>query len=123
MIKRTLEINFDRILGSLDHDNPPEGEDMIELDNAISTIHAALSDAARWRALIQCARLRVMGTAGFGSSERAPHADGSRHVGLEMWTVYPLTHWEQAVAEVDRRDAVDLLVQFTDIVQQKATET
>lgn len=57
-------------------------------------------DAARWRALIGCARLRIMGSAGSATDEY-------QHVGLEVWTQHP--------APTEPRD-VARLIAFTDKV-------
>lgn len=58
------------------------------------------ADAANWRALVNCGRLRVIGTGSWGT----PHA----HMGLEMWATFPD---REAVAEEHRR-AVLKLVEF-----------
>lgn len=66
-------------------------------------------DAARWRALMKCRRLRVIGSAGFGSKVvgAGPEADPRdyRHMGVEFWTVYPEREEEkeiQAMNEIAR---------------------
>lgn len=41
-------------------------------------------DAKRWRAFLNCARIRVLGTAGI----REPMPDNYAHIGLEVWTTY-----------------------------------
>lgn len=38
-------------------------------------------DAAKWRALLSCGRMRVIGSAGIGT----PHA----HIGMEFWSEHP----------------------------------
>lgn len=39
-------------------------------------------DAERWRAMVGCARVRVLGSAGIA----APKPDGYAHIGVELWT-------------------------------------
>ena len=51
-------------------------------------------DAARWRALLSSDRLRLLGSAGFGTTSsgqkavdsRIPDPSGYRHFGMEFWT-------------------------------------
>lgn len=63
-------------------------------------------DAARWRALMQCQRLRMLGCAGFKG------LDDYRHLGLEIWTHYGRTE------ELDKRsdEARELLTALADAV-------
>ena len=49
-------------------------------------------DAGRWRAFINCARVRLFGWAGYGSTKGGqvcePDSNGYRHFGGEFWTIY-----------------------------------
>jgi hypothetical protein len=45
---------------------------------------ALVANDARWRAVLNCARLRALGSAGI----EKPNAEGYAHLGLEMWTHY-----------------------------------
>jgi hypothetical protein len=55
-------------------------------------LFAVQADAARWRAFINCARIRLFGWAGYGSTKggqvREPDSNGYRHFGGEFWTIY-----------------------------------
>lgn len=64
-------------------------------------------DAARWRALLTCARIRILGHAGFlpdGQSRKA-HPE-YRHFGAEFWTHHD--------AGNEQSDAADIISQFAD---------
>lgn len=90
-------------------------------------------DALRWRALIGCARIRVVGSAGFGYpaqhgkesyTGRDPDPTGYRHVGIEIWTRYAppsddsekLLEFQRMIAG-ERQGAVDRLEQFTELAR------
>lgn len=49
-------------------------------------------DAARWRAFVNCARVRLFGWAGYGSTKGGRTVDADprhyRHFGAEFWTIY-----------------------------------
>jgi hypothetical protein len=45
-------------------------------------------DARRWRALLECGRIRILGTA-FINDNGKPPADGYAHFGAEFWTTFP----------------------------------
>lgn len=84
---------------------------------ATATVVQALADAARWRALTQCARIRVTGSAGFGTPSGR---EGYRHVGLEIWTQFSApTIALSEMLDQQRADAVAKLVEFTDIVTKE----
>lgn len=63
--------------------------------------HASVRDAARWNALLRCARIRMFGSAGFdpktgerqeyrnSTGEFEKSSDGWVHFGAEFWSVYP----------------------------------
>ncbi len=55
----------------------------------ITDLSSDALDAARWRALLSSARIRVLGSAGFGP-RTSENSDGYRHVGLEIWTQHVL---------------------------------
>lgn len=59
-------------------------------------------DAERWRALIGCARVRLLGSAGLGEQVGTT---GYAHVGVELWT-----HHEAA----SHPEAIERLTQFAD---------
>lgn len=48
-----------------------------------------LEDAERWRALVSCDRIRILGTGGLGKD--------NQHIGLEVWDKYPGTHPDGSV--------------------------
>lgn len=43
--------------------------------------HELETDAGRWRALMSCERIRLLGTGGLGTDHQ--------HIGLEIWDKYP----------------------------------
>lgn len=53
-------------------------------EDTVLNVSALLRDARRWRALVGCARVRMIGCAGFHSSVNNPI--GYRHLGVEMWS-------------------------------------
>lgn len=76
---------------------------------------ALAEDAARWRALLNTARIRLLGAANL---ERDPR--NWVHVGLELWSTYP-GYTEQ---DYDRRPrAVEALVALTDDVMGRERRT
>jgi hypothetical protein len=60
-------------------------------------------DAQRWRALIGCQRIRVLGSAGI----ETPKEDNYAHLGLELWTLHPTND--------DHKLGADWLTRFADI--------
>jgi hypothetical protein len=44
-------------------------------------LHLVFQDAARWRMLLSCERIRVLGSARLGTADP--------HVGLELWANHP----------------------------------
>lgn len=61
-------------------------------------------DALRWRALMSCQRIRVLGSAGLGSTEY-------QHMGLELWTKHMDVDQERHLASVkDLEIFVDTIV-------------
>jgi hypothetical protein len=78
-------------------------------------VRALREDANRWRAFINCARVRLFGWAGYGSTKggqvREPDSNGYRHFGAEFWTIYDapsdsmaqeiLTGFADAAAAID----------------------
>lgn len=48
-------------------------------------IEEVLRDAKRWRALMSCERIRVLGSANLGERDGTKY----QHIGLELWTEYP----------------------------------
>jgi hypothetical protein len=59
-------------------------------------------DAAKWRALVGCARIRVLGTAGV--YEQLP--DGYAHIGLELWTKHPASSTPASIEEFEKFVAI-----------------
>lgn len=73
----------------------PKDDQTDVLSEMISSLKEELRlkslSAARWDALINCARIRVLGSAGLISDTDPygkPHGN-SAHLGLELWTQYP----------------------------------
>jgi hypothetical protein len=80
---------------------------LIERDEQIA---ALAKDAARWRALIGSARVRVLGSAGL-ISELNPYDkpwDGYAHIGLELWT-------RHEAAANEPPDAAEWITKYADI--------
>ncbi len=61
-------------------------------------------DAARWRAFIGSARIRMLGSAGLNGDR-----DGYAHLGLEIWTKHP------GDCTADNKLAREWLIKYTDI--------
>lgn len=86
-----------------------------------------VADAAKWRALVNCARMRVTGSAGFGLPPgefkgQLPGPDGYRHIGLEIWTQYNLRPSSDCeLAAKERAAAIAMLDEFVKIVTAKGT--
>lgn len=58
-------------------------------------------DAARWRAVVGCARVRVLGSAGLHSDTDMygnPHGNNA-HIGLELWTKHDAGSYPEAIAD------------------------
>lgn len=72
--------------------------DDVEFQEALTTHN----DARRWNALLNCARIRVIGSAGF-NSEMPPDY---RHMGIEIWTEHPAK---------TQGDAREQLCEFADV--------
>lgn len=79
------------------------GTSSMECENGIYVLHAEYekvvaecerlrADASRWNAFVNCARIRLFGWAGYGSTKggqvREADANGYRHFGGEFWTIY-----------------------------------
>lgn len=58
-------------------------------------------DAERWRALISCERIRILGTGGLGSD--------SQHLGMEVWDKFP----------VALEDGSEVLTKFVDTIRAR----
>lgn len=89
------------------------GDIVDRIDACIKTTHAdnvsLATDAARWRAFIGSARLRMLGSAGLFDDQ-----DGYAHVGLEAWT----KHEPFDGADKEHATAVDWLTRYTDIAMK-----
>jgi hypothetical protein len=59
-------------------------------------------DAERWRAIIGCARIRTLGSAGIVT----PNEHGYAHIGVELWTHYTAS---------SNPEAIEWLTKFADI--------
>jgi hypothetical protein len=62
-------------------------------------------DARRWRALLNCARIRVLGHAGFQRDQ-----GDYRHIGMEVWTQHSV---------VTTGSAKQLLTEFADAAERE----
>jgi len=58
-------------------------------------------DASRWRALVTCERIRILGTGGLGTEHQ--------HIGLELWDKYPGEH----------PDGAEILTKFVDTIRNR----
>lgn len=67
---------------AIDADRP---ENELSLSQLRAERDAAVRDAARWRATVGCARVRVLGSAGLDQS-----TDPYAHIGIELWTRYDM---------------------------------
>lgn len=65
--------------------------------NSAEELKQLILDAERWRAITSCARIRMMGSAGFGYPAgkhggfpaRPADPTGHRHLGMEFWSHHP----------------------------------
>lgn len=64
--------------------------------------------AKRWRALISCERLRLLGRAGFDNDDKS----GYRHFGMEFWT-----KWDGSTFDNSRE--IDTLEKYTDCLIER----
>ncbi len=67
-----------------------EGSELAEFNiktriELYAKVERLTEDAERWRAIIGCARVRVLGSAGVVE----PKPEGYAHIGVELWTHYP----------------------------------
>jgi hypothetical protein len=67
-----------------------------DLQRAMQPPGSDAEDAARWRALIGCARVRVLGTSGI----YRPNPDGFAHIGVEFWTKHPTPSTSEAIEDL-----------------------
>jgi isochorismate hydrolase len=65
-----------------------------------------IEDAERWRALINCARIRIVGSAGIV----VKNPDGYAHLAIEIWTKH---------LAKSEPDAVKILTEFADMARSK----
>lgn len=65
------------------------------------------ADAERWRALVNCDRIRVLGAAGFDEPDSA-----YKHIGLEIWSSYPV----EKIPSTLLQSGVDKLTKFVDLI-------
>ena len=77
-------------------------------------------DAARWRALIGCGRVRVLGSAGV----RKPSPTGYAHIGVEFWTHHETptdpASIDDLIAFTERAAAGAAQPQIADDIEQRA---
>ena len=70
-------------------------------------------DAARWRAFINCARIRFFGWAGYEDLSPYGKPNGNyRHFGAEFWTIHE-------ASTVDKEKAAEILNGFADATIQQ----
>ncbi len=72
-------------------------------------------DAERWRALMRCARIRTLGSAGMAN----PKDNHYQHLGLELTSLYP-TETDEAAKKLDeeRASSADILTDFADNIRE-----
>lgn len=97
-----------------------------------STIQGAASgdalDAARWRALLGSARIRIIGSAGINQDTNPygePH-NGYAHFGMEIWTKYgtSLSALQKEEMEVGNANGRSVITKYADIaISAIATST
>jgi hypothetical protein len=74
-------------------DEAPQGEAKQQSETMAAKPSVPDIDGQRWRALVGCARIRVLGSAGLVSA----NPDGYAHLGLELWTHHEAGHEGPAV--------------------------
>jgi hypothetical protein len=77
-------------------------------------------DAAKWRALLSCARVRPLGSAGCERDEE--HNADYAHIGFELWTHYNLTPKQSEDAERGRALGQKWLERFIEKAQRVAAK-
>jgi hypothetical protein len=80
---------------------------------ATPTAAADSEDAARWRALVGSARIRILGSAGLhrDTDPNGQPFNGYAHIGLELWTQHGGGH--------SPSDAVDWLTRYVDAARNQ----
>jgi hypothetical protein len=73
-------------------------------------------DAAKWRALLSCARVRPLGSAGL--ERDADHNPDYAHIGFELWTHYDLRPDEIESSERQRAIGKRWLERFVEKVMR-----
>jgi hypothetical protein len=73
-------------------------------------------DAAKWRAMLSCARVRPLGSAGCERDEE--HNPDYAHIGFELWTHYNLKPEWVKEAEQARATGKRWLERFVEKVQR-----
>lgn len=81
-------------------------------------------DAERWRALLNSARIRPLGSAGI----QRPENDNYAHLGLELWTIFGRDYSPELLDKLDQENALgrEWLEKYADIAAiaaQKGGET
>lgn len=79
-----------------------------ELDQLKAENEALRKDAGRWRAFINCARIKFFGWAGYGEKDPYGNSPGNyRHFGGEFWTIHD-------APTADKEKAAEILNGFAD---------
>ncbi len=80
----------------------------IERDQLKAENEALRKDASRWRAFINCARIKFFGWAGYGEKDPYGNSPGNyRHFGGEFWTIHD-------APTADKEKAAEILNGFAD---------
>ena len=79
-----------------------EGETLRrERDTQTAIAERYREDAERWQAVIGCARVRVLGSAGLDPNSTY-YREGYAHIGVELWTQHPAPREEWARQELTK---------------------
>lgn len=81
---------------------------LVELDRLKAENEALRKDASRWRAFINCARIKFFGWAGYVEKDPYGNSPGNyRHFGGEFWTIHD-------APTADKEKAAEILNGFAD---------
>ena len=81
---------------------------LVERDQLKAENEALRKDASRWRAFINCARIKFFGWAGYGEKDPYGNSPGNyRHFGGEFWTIHD-------APTADKEKAAEILNGFAD---------
>ncbi len=94
----TLQImveDYEKAIDRLTKDSNKLAQMLVDKEAEVERL---TEDAERWRAIIGCARVRVLGSAGVVE----PKPEGYAHIGVELWTHYPAGSEPMAVEHMTK---------------------